>query len=949
MNSWFSEMLVLSLGWTLVHFLWQGVVLAVLLSGALRLMRRASSQARYVTCCAAMTLMFIAPVVTFCRFAAQIQAPPVAINETIVAPLQPDAAPANVLAKSSPAKISKIPLTAQSWADRLETAFPWLVFAWLVGVFALSCRLLGGWLQIKRLKSSTTSAAGELWRANVAKLSQRLGIKRSVRLVQSALVEVPTVVGWLRPVILLPASCLTGLTPAQLESVLAHELAHIRRHDYLVNLLQSVVETLLFYHPAVWWISRRIREERENCCDDLAVEVCGDRLAYARALATLEELRLAPAPLALAASGSPLLPRIRQLAGHSNLARPVWPLAGLAVLILVASLAIGLRGNRALAAENANSQKMDSATGLPSPKTFLAQTNKIITGKGRKLILSKLKSIEVDSMQFEKMPLTEVIGWLARFTQSHDPSGVGINFFVDRESSHKVGSSHIDPATGLPVKPADIGEVTVTINPQLKHVTLADALDAITKTADQPIEYSVLDYGVVFSSKDVSGPQLDIRAFHVDTNAFEQALEKIPLAPAVDAAEGGIYKVTYTGNESKTSGAHMSPLAARLRQFLSTAGLDLDTNNPANVGKAFAYTDRKGMLLVRATTGEIEKIEAAIQKLLFVPSPSNKTNQSPGLSAKADAPKTNAIPEVNLKVKFVEMDASLLGDAGIQMALPTLAQLKSANVKAQVKNIKDSSWPQTFAVSTNALPLPHSLRTVSSNGGATTNSFWLTDAIVSQVNGVLSYEQFTNAIEKLEMHDGVDELTAPEVTTLSERQAQVQAVTIQDIALGMIESRDKQGRKEFDYHTQKLPFGPVVDLIPRVSADGDTIHLKVIATVTEFLGYGDPSHALNTSPPSRPDVQPQPNFRLRQMKAEAVVHDLQTIMLAGMESERVLVQKEQAGVLAKIPLIGSLFTTTSTAKSRKCLLVFITPTLINANGTRFHPDDAVPSKQASLK
>ena len=95
------------------------------------------------------------------------------------------------------------------------------------------------------------------------------------------MVEVPTVIGWLRPVVLMPASALSGMGPQQLEAILAHELAHIRRHDYLVNLLQTVVETLLFYHPAVWWLSGRIRVERENCCDDLAVSLCGDPYAYA--------------------------------------------------------------------------------------------------------------------------------------------------------------------------------------------------------------------------------------------------------------------------------------------------------------------------------------------------------------------------------------------------------------------------------------------------------------------------------------------------------------------------------------------------------------------------------------------------------------------------------------------------------------------------------------------
>src|SRR5438045_2418615 len=129
-------------------------------------------------------------------------------------------------------------------------------------------------------------------RARAHRLAARLRVNRPVRLLQSALVHVPAVLGCVRPVILLPASALTGLTPLQLEALLAHELAHVRRYDYLVNLVQSVIETLLFYHPAVWWISARVRDEREHCCDDLAVAVCGDPHFYASALLSMERLRV---------------------------------------------------------------------------------------------------------------------------------------------------------------------------------------------------------------------------------------------------------------------------------------------------------------------------------------------------------------------------------------------------------------------------------------------------------------------------------------------------------------------------------------------------------------------------------------------------------------------------------------------------------------------------------
>jgi hypothetical protein len=192
------------------------------------------------------------------------------------------------------------------------------------------------------------------WIERLNDLRRRFGLSRPVRLLKSALVEVPTVIGWLRPVILLPAASLTGLTPGQLEAILAHELAHVRRFDYLVNAFQCLVETLMFYHPVVWWISRCVREERENCCDDLVIKVCGDRLEYARALATLEEFRAELPQLAFAASGGSLLNRIRRLLGVSDdnqpaSARQLGELALLGiglVLILMTSLLVLVWGQQ---------------------------------------------------------------------------------------------------------------------------------------------------------------------------------------------------------------------------------------------------------------------------------------------------------------------------------------------------------------------------------------------------------------------------------------------------------------------------------------------------------------------------------------------------------------------------------------------------------------------------
>jgi len=183
-------------------------------------------------------------------------------------------------------------------------------------------------------------------RATVAGLAKRMGISHSVQVLTASLPDGPSVIGWIKPVILIPAATIAGLTPEQLEMVLAHELAHIRRFDYLVNLAQMLVETLLFYHPAVWWVSGRIRHERELCCDDIAVRVCGNPISYARALTALEKLR-AETPLAsMGAASQPLLYRIQRLTGVRTQDNPSRWTGILAICTMLACFALNVNWAR---------------------------------------------------------------------------------------------------------------------------------------------------------------------------------------------------------------------------------------------------------------------------------------------------------------------------------------------------------------------------------------------------------------------------------------------------------------------------------------------------------------------------------------------------------------------------------------------------------------------------
>ena len=351
MENILSQEIVQKLGWTLLHFIWQAAAVALLLGILLAFLRKSTANLRYIVACAALGLIVLLPIATM-------QLVPVSASQQIVN-IEPPPAPVILLTqelREIPAVEMTIPEepvqhenagTAfnASWkqraADLLEPGLPYIVSAWLLGVFGLSLWHLGGWAQLQQLRKKMVKPVDNSLCAKLRQLSQHLGVKRAVQLVESALVQVPTVVGWLRPVILLPASALTGLSSEQLEALLAHELAHVRRHDYLINMLQTLVETLGFYHPAVWWVSHKIRIERENCCDDLAIGISGDRVRYARALTSMEEIRGRHGGLAVAATGGNLFGRIRRLVGKDS-NEPSWTswIPSVITILLIAIIVI---------------------------------------------------------------------------------------------------------------------------------------------------------------------------------------------------------------------------------------------------------------------------------------------------------------------------------------------------------------------------------------------------------------------------------------------------------------------------------------------------------------------------------------------------------------------------------------------------------------------------------
>src|SRR5580700_6900946 len=365
MMNWVSPSAMQSLGWALLHFLWQGTALAALAAGAMALCSRASQ--RYLVGLAVLGLMLLAPLATF--FYGHQRSGEVAIAKSSrMATAESVTIRNRTVARSSaqPFLIARsIPL-----APSLD-ALPWLVEAWLLGVAFFSLRSAGGFLLLERERRRQSSVVSERVLEICSTLQDRIGLNRAIDFCECKWLQAPAVIGWFRPVVFLPVTALTGLSEEQLEAVIAHELAHIQRFDPFVNVFQVCVETLLFYHPAIWWLNKKIRAEREHCCDDMAVALCGNAVEYARALTLMEEWRSAPV-FAMAANRGPLTERVVRVLGLKTLGAGMRGI-GLTGSILCLAAAL-IAGNALLGMAHPPSAHAGStAQAVPAPVSHFAQ------------------------------------------------------------------------------------------------------------------------------------------------------------------------------------------------------------------------------------------------------------------------------------------------------------------------------------------------------------------------------------------------------------------------------------------------------------------------------------------------------------------------------------------------------------------------------------------------
>ena len=337
------------LGWALIHFLWQGSLIAVLLEIPLGMVGRKNASLRYLLCGLALSIMPMCLMATYWALgneAYDLTAPAVSAEHVV------GAAAGLTSSRGTPVSFALVPVvhTITDFTSHeipffeLNRLMPGIVAVWLIGVVLLTGRKAGGFIVLRRLRrrgvSTPSDAMSEIFRQACLKT----GVDpRRICLKISSLVQVPMTMGWVRPVVLFPAALLCGLSTGEIELLLAHELAHIRRCDYLINLLQTVVETLFFYHPVTWWVSRRMRQERENSCDDLVASRATEALAYAKVLVRLELIRPPGASLATAANGGSLHQRVQRLIGEpmpaSGVGLPVLH-AFLSILGLIAAISV---------------------------------------------------------------------------------------------------------------------------------------------------------------------------------------------------------------------------------------------------------------------------------------------------------------------------------------------------------------------------------------------------------------------------------------------------------------------------------------------------------------------------------------------------------------------------------------------------------------------------------
>lgn len=670
-----------------------------------------------------------------------------------------------------------------------------------------------------------------------------------------------------------------------------------------------------------------------------------------------------------------------------------------------------------------------------------ARTNMVHTGRGRQMIYNKLDSIRIDKLEFDNLPLQDVLTKISADAKARDVDNKkGVNFIVNSHVDPVAPPPPtIDPASNLPVPAAaqgeeiDIGQISIKITPALSDLTLRQALDALVKVADRAIKYSVEEYAIVFSLRTTELPSLHTRFFKIDPNTFVQGIQGVSASGFGEGQSGGgggrggggggggrgggggggrgggggggqggqggqsqggaeyvsvslaaqrqgnqqggqqaqqqqqrqagqpapLPNFNAAGVNAVTTVIMMDQMQSIARQFFTTAGVDF--NIP---GKQLVFNDRLGQLMVRATLQDLDIIEQAVQVLNMAP------------------------PQVTIEAKFAEItqtDSKALGfdwflgntllrngSMGLSGgSAPSYGSPSGSGSAANPSGVfpgpyaTDPLNPGVFTPSAGTLP-------ASAGDNLLTGGLRNSAPALGTLTGILTDPQFRVVIRALEQRQGVNLMSAPKVTTLSARQAQMKAVRVRYIVTDLDLNQTSGGGggtavggvgttggggvgSTVQPLAEPFELGPVLDVIPYVSADGYTIQMTIIPTVKDFEGYdlenarlfqsqaqsvGGGGGAGVGNPLSQ--ITPLPIFRLRQVVTSAIVWDGQTVVLGGLLLDETTKTKDKVPFLGDMPFLGRLFRSESTQGKKTSLVIFVTPTIIDPAGNRIHSEDELP-------
>lgn len=1062
-------------GWThvvaaLLHSLWQGAILAVVL--ALGLRRLANPVARYRCALGVLGLLLLANLVTW----AVLTSPPPAVS--VPPPQAPALAPPPI--PLHPDAADKIIVLLQPLQPQTGTNWTaWLAMAWMLGALLMLCRASIKISGAEKLRRSCRPLADDHVAALVAEACRAVQLTRKIRVAVTDQLTSPAVVGVLVPTLILPLSLFTTLTPTQIQFVLLHELAHIRRGDYLANLFQLLAEAFWFFNPAVWWISHQIRREREACCDALAIELSDAPADYARTLVHVAENILQPAPAAATAfddtgrEPSSLADRVQRLLipGYRPALRLTWRamltslLVGTTLLVLSAlgtrntvgailastqsatnnpatslneeltadakapvkndihpdiSAWTGLQSDEPLKRQTffvagnvktnsttqtsaTNAAKMEprqtnviargefvviTFTGLSQPMmpyeeqvkpdgSILLPNVGIIQAAGKSIdqlqqeihdayvpryykrlsisvkvganaaatnrvsaatkTLHPLNEIRLEQVYFEREPLSQVLHVLQEKARQSASGNHEIEFALDP------GSYGFDPATGLMIPSAsnDLASIRVTI-PRRTTGPLEGILREIVSYADQPIKYTFTNNMVIFSRRAATESEpLSTRQFDL---SWELVREKIltNLPPA--ELERALASTNYTvASES-------------FRNWIQQLDVNLDPQS----GKSVFYSDRKGILLVRATLKELDTIEVALRKLLpptplfphrtfqveprvmaeaivAVVAPQFKTNLAAGmlpffktLGVDLSPPKIVLYDDRTgkLLVSAPDEDLELIGQVLHAIGLNKLL----VNLKVR--------WVEMPKPVASELLLPFS-----------TNYFASPDLFTIRTS-ILPEEKVAQALSRLKIRDEIKLLSEGQVTTLSGRMAQMQTTEKNTVFTGVnpqtfmlpgvipgVTTTNEDGTVLLD--ALRISCGPQIDLLPWVNSNRTAISLQVVPLFTEFLGYDNPPDApeVTVNGKERRVDWPLPRFRTQQTTNFTTLEDGQTLVLGNLTVTEITTKPD-----------GQTETKDITRTQTNNLYIFITATLVDSAGQPLNPprqpreDLGIPSR-----